>query len=109
MDETHSARSNRNEYNGLAAGPLKRTGAMKLRLDFNSRLALDTKTGKIDGFSLRLMERPEDIDFPEPRMELAVQMTVEQWQDLIAAMQAELDLARKTREEWEAEFGGEEP
>jgi len=35
MATDYPNRSNRNEYPGYAAGPMKRTGEMKLRLDFN--------------------------------------------------------------------------
>jgi hypothetical protein len=102
MDETsdtdESLRSHRNEFQGYAAGPMERTGKMRLRLDFNPHLVSETD-GKttLTGFSLRIMEHPEDVRHPIRRAEFGVSLTVEQWQDLISAMQAELDLARESR------------
>lgn len=102
LDEEESLRSNRNRYPGAAYGPMKRTGKMPLRLDFNMKL--ETKLGEssvLKGFNLRIMEDPEHVQYPEKRAEFGVYLTVEQWQDLISAMQAELDLARDARKRFE--------
>jgi hypothetical protein len=75
---------------------------MRLRLDFNPQIVslTDGKT-VLSGFSLRIMERPEDVGSMEKRAEFGLRLTVEQWHDLISAMQAELDLGRRLRDQLE--------
>lgn len=89
----------RNEYRGyIANGRLKEYSGM-LRLDFNSRIHVEAQKSTLEGFSLRIMERPEDGGGISQRTEMGVMLTVEQWKDLIDSMQALLDQARTVRGE----------
>jgi len=101
MSEEESLESRRNEYSGHLAGAEKRNGPMMLRLDFNAHVIAEVGKNRLEGFSLRIMERPEDVKFGKKKAEVSVRLTVEQWQDLIDAMKAELEMARGLRAEFE--------
>jgi hypothetical protein len=100
-DETESLRSPRNEYPGYVT---TKPGHLKegiLRLDFNPVIRSEVERTTIERFALRIFERPDDYEFGGDRVEVSVSLSVEQWQDLIDAMKAELEMARYYRKDFE--------
>lgn len=96
--EFNPAGVRKNEYDGYAAGALQRLGRMRLRLDFNARIVPGEDTiNRFEGFSLRLMERPEDIAFHGTRTEFGLLLSEDEWEALVESMWAELESVREWR------------
>lgn len=95
-------RSGRNVYEGYVAGKIYRKGSMRVRLDFNPTIEHTSGEGtKIERFNLRMFEAPQPEHREMDGVEMGVEMTVEQWQDLIDAMKAELEMAREYRDKFD--------
>lgn len=95
MSSPNRAKVYSNEYDGYAAGVLQRAGAMRLMFEFNARIVSDSDSGNsLDGFSLRIMERREDVGHFGTRTEFGVMLTEQEWQELINRMTSELDRVR---------------
>lgn len=98
-NDEESLRSNRNEYPGYLAGKGLEAGERVIRLDFNPLIQGEAGKGnRIARFNLRMFEKKEGGPIRSGAVEIGVNMTTEQWQDLIDAMKAELELARETRD-----------
>jgi hypothetical protein len=99
MSEDETLRSDRNVYEGYVAGKIYRKGAMKIRLDFNPTVEHKSGEGtRIDRFNLRMFEAPEPGHHEMDGVEIAVEMTLEQWLDLISAMKTAVKDADGMRE-----------
>lgn len=99
MSADESMRSDRNVYEGYVAGNIYRKGAMKIRLDFNPTVEHISGEGtRIARFNLRMFENPEPAHREMDGVELGVEMTLEQWLDLIDAMKAAVADADHWRE-----------
>jgi hypothetical protein len=99
MSDDEAMRSDRNVYEGYVAGKIYRKGDMRIRLDFNPTVEHKSGEGtRIARFNLRMFEKPEPGHREMDGVEIGVEMTLEQWLDLISAMKAAVKDADGWRE-----------
>ena len=91
-----------NTFPGYVKLPGKELYRHDIRLDFNPHLASDSEKTTLHTFSLRLFHLGND------HPEIAVELTTEQWLDLVEAMRVEFDRAQQSRKSLEDLQDGEE-
>jgi hypothetical protein len=92
----------RNPLPGHVKLPGKEEVDREVRLDFNSLVGDAHGRTRIEGFNLRMFTIGK---FGEEHPEISVDLTPEQWLDLIEAMRNEFDVAQRDLKTLEEEEG----